>query len=130
MVRDVAYDHEIKTAVEKFHPETRRRLSKWMQSWEHCVVGKHDGYDYGRVGVHTADRYPAFALACAYEVAHPSGIGYWLDGHPLSKVKSSARIDIGPDVPAERLRVRFGRKWPRVIDGEIDFRDEEAQVAE
>lgn len=99
--------------IQKFHPSVRKAVASWL---EHAVHS--DGAYKEQVAakkIEAIERYPALALARAFEVAHPRAMALWWCDVPLEKIRKASRIGIGPEVPASRLRVRMGRKYPIVF---------------
>lgn len=98
--------------IQKFHPSTHRALTRWLEipsyvseKYAESVRANH---------THALEHYPAFALASAYDVVHPRAVALSYADVSLEKIRKASRIGIGPEVPASRLRVRMGRKYPIV----------------
>lgn len=92
--------------VQKFHPTVHRALIRWLD---------HSDKDIAAHRSEVLGRYPALALARSLNVAHYRAIDLWYCNAPLEKIAKASRIGIGPEVPASRLRVRMGRKYPIVF---------------
>jgi hypothetical protein len=106
----------IEELIPQYHPSTHRVLTRWLETGDTHVRANH---------LHAAQHYPAFALARAYDVAHPRAIALsYAADVPLEKIRKASRIGIGPEVPASRLRVRMGRKYPIVFVAPEDQKGE------
>jgi hypothetical protein len=93
----------IEELIQKFHPSLHRGVRRWLEG--DC------GYS---MRIEMAQRYPALALAFACGVAHWRACDLWFIGAPMEKIRKASRIGIGSEIPASRLRIRLGRKYPIV----------------
>ncbi len=105
----------IDDVLQDFHPSTRRVLKRWLDcDMKQARVMRFD----------MAKRFPAYALSSPSGAAHPRACVLWLCDYPMEKIRKAARIKIGHEVPASRLRIKMGRKWPRVVVVNPNLEDE------
>lgn len=99
--------------IEKYHPSVRAALHRWVDDVASIEFSCEQHRQQTLAAVkRMLEHYPAYAVARAYRVAHPIASGLCFINAPLEKIRKASRIGIGPEVPADRIRVKMGRKYP------------------